>query len=69
MPKYDIWYHWSNVGSSLFWWIVEVVWASSSSRQKVWSPAVLQQVREQRQKVWSVESSGDVAGEGTEGRQ
>ena len=29
-------------------WIVEVVRASSRSRQKVWSPVVLQQVKEKK---------------------
>ena len=33
---------------SLVGWIVEVVRASSRSRQKVWSPVVLQQVKEQK---------------------
>ena len=33
---------------SLVGWIVEVVRASSRSRQKVWSPVVLQQVKEKK---------------------
>ena len=35
-------------GDSAVGWIVEVVRASSSSRQKVWSPVVLQQVKEKK---------------------